>query len=317
MSTTIRVGISTCLLGEPVRYDGQHKRDAFLCQTLGKYVEYVPVCPEVECGLGVPREAMRLVGDSEQPRLVTIRSGTDLTARMHSWAAQRVIELEQENLCGFIFKSNSPSSGMERVKVYNDKGVATRNGIGMFARAFMQHFPLLPVEEEGRLHDPQLREDFIARIFAMHRWKSDVIAAPSAQTLQTFHARHKLQLMAHSPEHYRQLGRMLGHKLSAEQLPATVAAYEQGFFAAIARRATPTKNLNVLQHVMGYFRRQLSSDEKQELLQIFAEYRAGDLPLIVPITLLNHYVRKYEQPYLAEQVYLQNGPAEMHLRNHA
>ena len=167
----IRLGISTCLLGEPVRYDGGHKLDRFLTETLGQYVEYVPVCPEVESGLPVPRESMHLEGDSEAPRLVTSRTKQDMTTRMVEWAGERVIALEQEGLCGFIFKSNSPSSGMERVRVYNEKGLPVKSGVGIFARIFMEHFSLLPVEDEGRLHDPELRENFIERIFALKRWR--------------------------------------------------------------------------------------------------------------------------------------------------
>jgi uncharacterized protein YbbK (DUF523 family) len=167
----IRLGISSCLLGQNVRYDGGHKLDRYLTDTLGQYVEYVPVCPEVECGLGVPREAVRLVGDSESPRLVTVKTKQDLTERMMTWAGKRVKELEKEGLCGFVFKSGSPSSGMERVKIYNERGMAEKKGRGMFARAFMDHFPLIPVEEEGRLHDPRLRENFIESIFALMRWR--------------------------------------------------------------------------------------------------------------------------------------------------
>src|SRR5512135_1105890 len=150
----IKLGISTCLLGEKVRYDGGHKLDRFLTETLGQYVEYVPVCPEVECGLPVPRESMHLQGDPDSPRLITSRTKQDFTDRMLHWARNRVAELEKEALCGFIFKSDSPSSGMERVKVYNDKGIPSKVGVGVFARIFMEHFPLTPVEEEGRLHDP-------------------------------------------------------------------------------------------------------------------------------------------------------------------
>ena len=167
----IKLGISTCLLGETVRYDGRHKLDRFLMNTLGQYVEYVPVCPEVECGLGVPRESMHLEGDPDSPRLVTTRTKQDMTDRMVQWARKRVVELEKEDLCGFIFKSNSPSSGMERVRVYNEKGMPVKKGIGIFAGIFMDRFPLLPAEEEGRLHDPELRENFIERIFTLKQWR--------------------------------------------------------------------------------------------------------------------------------------------------
>lgn len=165
----IRIGISSCLLGEQVRYDGGHKLDRFLRDTLGEYVEYVPVCPEVECGLGIPRESMHLAGDPESPRLVTTRTGVDLTDRMNRWAAKRVKELESEGLSGFVFKSRSPSSGMERINVFSDKGQPVKKGVGLFARAFMDNFPDIPVEEDGRLNDPGLRENFIEAIFTLGR----------------------------------------------------------------------------------------------------------------------------------------------------
>lgn len=199
----ITLGISTCLLGENVRYDGGHKHDRFLTDTLGKYVTYRPVCPEMECGLGVPRESMRLVGDPESPRLVTVRTRQDHTERMVRWARQRVAELEKEKLCGFIFKSDSPSSGMERVKVYKDGGMPQKNGVGVFARIFMEHFPLIPVEEEGRLHDPLIRKNFIERIFTLKRWVECVETGKSRARLVEFHTRHKLLILAHSEKHER------------------------------------------------------------------------------------------------------------------
>jgi uncharacterized protein YbbK (DUF523 family) len=188
----IRLGISACLLGKAVRYDGGHKLDRYLTETLGKYVEYVPVCPEVECGMPVPREPMHLEGDPESPRLVTIKAKIDKTGQMAGWAEKRVIELEKEGLMGFIFKSDSPSSGMERVKVYNDKNMAVRQGVGIFARRFMEHFPLLPVEEEGRLHDPAIRENFIERVFALARWREFLAWNRSLGALVEFHTKHKM-----------------------------------------------------------------------------------------------------------------------------
>ena len=200
MNRPIRLGVSRCLLGDKVRYDGGHKHDPFLTRTLGEYVEYVPVCPEVECGLPIPREAMRLVGNPDAPRLVTQKTGIDHTRRMQDWAMSRLDELEQEGLCGFIFKSKSPSSGMERVKVYAENGNLVGQGVGIFARMFMQRFPLLPVEEEGRLHDPLLRENFIDRIFVLRRFRDMTKAGQTLGNLVTFHTRHKLQILAHSPE---------------------------------------------------------------------------------------------------------------------
>jgi uncharacterized protein YbgA (DUF1722 family)/uncharacterized protein YbbK (DUF523 family) len=313
----IRLGISACLLGESVRFDGGHQLDRFITDTLGRYVEFVPVCPEVECGLGVPREAMRLVGDPEAPRLVTIRTKVDLTARLVAWAQKRVQELEQEDLCGFIFKSKSPSSGMARVKVYPEGAPASpvTRGVGLFARIFMEHFPLLPVEDEGRLHDPVLRENFIERLFVMQRWRELLAARPNLGDLVAFHTRHKLLILAHSPKHYRELGRLVGRGREAP-LPELCDHYQSRLMEALRLQATPKKNTNVLQHLMGYFKRDLTPDEKQELLEVIDQYHQGYVPLVAPITLINHYVRKYRQPYLQEQFYLRPHPVELQLRNH-
>jgi uncharacterized protein YbgA (DUF1722 family)/uncharacterized protein YbbK (DUF523 family) len=315
MNERIKLGISTCLLGESVRYDGGHKLDRFLTDTLGVYVDYVPVCPETECGLGIPREAMRLVGDPASPRLLTIRTKRDHTDGMLRWAAKRVKELEKEDLCGFVFRSNSPSSGMERVKVYNVSGMPVKTGVGIFARAFMEHFPLIPVEEDGRLHDPKLRENFIERIFTMKRWREALLGKKSVGTIVAFHSSHKLLIRAHSEKHYREMGKLVaeGKKRSIKDL---YNRYETLLMEALRLKPTTRKNTNVLTHMMGYFKKQLSPDEKQELLEIINQYRSGYIPLIVPITLINHYVRKYEQPYLAQQVYLRPHPIELKLRNH-
>jgi uncharacterized protein YbgA (DUF1722 family)/uncharacterized protein YbbK (DUF523 family) len=313
----IRLGISACLLGEPVRFDGGHQWDRFITDTLGKYVEFVPVCPEAECGLGVPREAMRLVGNPEAPRLVTVRTKVDLTDRMVAWARKRVGELEQEGLCGFIFKSKSPSSGMERVRVYPEAGQGSpvTRGVGMFARIFMEHFPLLPVEEEGRLHDPVLRENFIERLFVLQRWRELLTGQPNLGDLVTFHTRHKLLILAHSVNHYRELGRLVARakEFSAQEL---YERYQSQLMEALRLKATAKKNTNVLSHLMGYFKKDLTPDEKQELLEIINHYHQGYVPLVVPITLINHYVRKYNQPYLKEQFYLHPHPVELQLRNH-
>jgi uncharacterized protein YbgA (DUF1722 family)/uncharacterized protein YbbK (DUF523 family) len=316
MDKKIRIGVSECLLGHQVRYDGGHKWDRFLTDTLGQYVEYVPVCPEVECGLGVPREAMRLIGDPESPRLVTIRTREDLTDRMVAWARGRVKELEEENLCGFIFKSDSPSSGMERVKVYTDKGMPEKKGKGIFASIFMEHFPLIPVEEEGRLHDPKLRENFIESIFTLMRWRELLSQGKSVRNLVAFHTQNKMLLFSHSEKHHRMMGKLVaaGKSAPANEL---YEKYETLLMEALKLKTTIKKNTNVLQHMMGYFKQQLSSDEKQEMLEVIGEYRKGYIPLIVPVTLLNHYVRKYKEPYLVQQTYLNPHPIALQLRNHA
>ncbi len=303
------------MLGEAVRYDGGHKLDRFLTGTLGKYVEYVPVCPEVECGMPVPREPMHLQGDPESPRLVTIRTGLDKTRQMTNWAKKRVVELEKENLMGFIFKSDSPSSGMERVKVYNEKGMAVREGVGMFARQFMEHFPLLPVEEEGRLHDTALRENFIERVFTLARWRELLAGKESLRALVAFHSRHKLLILSHSTRHYQELGRLVA-RAKQNPLQKVLAGYQRQLMEALKLRATPKKHANVLMHMAGYFKDQLSSNEKAELLETIQLYRKELVPLLVPITLINHYVRKYNQPYLKDQYYLNPHPLELQLRNH-
>ncbi len=316
MNRPIRLGISRCLLGEKVRYDGGHKHDPFLTKTLGEYVEYVPVCPEVECGLPIPREALRLVGNADNPRLLTQKTGIDHTRRMQDWAKGRLTELEQECLCGFVFKSKSPSSGMERVKVYSESGNLIGQSVGIFARMFMRHFPLLPVEEEGRLHDPLLRENFIDRIFVLRRYRDMLKAGQSLSNLITFHTRHKLQFLAHSPDLYRAMGRLVAHGkgMAREQL---FKNYHEMLMHCMRMKATPPKHRNVLQHTMGYFKNDLHPDEKQELLEIINHYVQGILPLIVPVTLLNHYVLKYEEFYLQDQTYLRPHPIELKLRNHA
>lgn len=315
MEPTITLGISTCLLGENVRYDGGHKLDRLLTDTLGRYVEYVPVCPEVECGFGIPRESLRLVGSPNAPRLVTSRTNQDHTELMLTWARGRVVELEKEGLCGFIFKSNSPSSGMERVRVYNEQGMPVKKGVGLFARTFMEHFPLIPVEEEGRLHDPSLRENFIERIFVFRRWRELQAQPKTRGRLVDFHTKHKLTILSHSPKHHQTMGKLVAEAMG-KPIKEVYDTYQELLMGALKLKTTVKKNTNVLHHMMGYFKKQLSADEKQELLEIIDRYRQEYVPLIVPITLMNHYVRKYDQPYLKEQYYLNPHPAELQLRNH-
>jgi len=315
MNERIRLGVSACLLGEKVRFDGGHKLDHFLTDTLGRYVEYVPVCPEVEIGLPTPRQALRLVGEPESQRLVFSKSGEDITERMTAWANTRVAALENEGLCGFIFKSKSPSSGMERVKLYDRNGVPNKKGVGLFARVFMEHFPLLPVEEDGRLHDPRLRENFIECIFTLKRWREAMAGRMTRGKLVDFHTRHKLLLLSHSTEIYRQMGKLVAAAKEMDEKPLA-ERYLSLLMQGIRLKTTVPKHVNVLHHLLGYFKQQLSRDEKQEVLNIIEDYRAMRIPLIVPVTLLNHFVRKYDQEYLRQQVYLNPHPLELQLRNH-
>lgn len=317
MEQEIKIGVSSCLLGKEVRYNGGHSHDRYITGTLGRYFTFVDVCPEVEAGFGIPRETLRLVGDPESPRLLASKSGRDYTYTMAEWAQKRVQELAVENLCGFIFKSRSPSSGMERVKVYTDKGFPGSNrGVGLFARAFMDHFPLLPVEEEGRLHDPALRENFIERIFALQRWRQVAGQKKSRGAIVAFHTAHKLQIMSHSVRHYRDMGRLVA-RIKEVELAALYDNYEAMLMQALSLQATVKKNVNVLQHMAGYFKKLVSKDEKQELQEVIEQYHRNYTPLIVPITLINHYVRKYDQEYLRLQYYLNPHPIELKLRNRA
>jgi uncharacterized protein YbgA (DUF1722 family)/uncharacterized protein YbbK (DUF523 family) len=311
----IRILISSCLLGEKVRYDGGHKREGYLVETLGRFVEWVPVCPEVDCGLPTPREAMRLVGDPESPRLVTSKGGVDQTERMTAWAKKKLKELEGIDLCGYICKKDSPSSGMERVKVYGDSGIPAKVGSGIFTKAFMDHFPLIPVEEEGRLNDPVLREMFISRVFTLRRFRDLLAQGKTRGGLVSFHTDHKLLLLSHDRKRYTEMGRLVA---AAKEMPPSdlYDRYRKLLMEALSARPTVKKSADVLLHMMGHFKKVLSADEKQELLEVITRYRERLIPLIVPVTLIAHYVRKYRVSYLERQVFLTPHPVELMLRNH-
>lgn len=316
-----RLGISSCLLGRKVRYDGQHKRNAFLVDVLGAFVEWVPVCPEVEVGMGTPREPIRLLGDPTAPRLVAERSGTDHTAAMTRWARARTKELAALDLSGYVLKKDSPSCGMERVRVHTGRGgPPRRDGVGMFARALLDALPLLPVEEEGRLEDPALRESFVERIFAYARWKAARAEGLTRGALVRFHTVHKLALLAHDPAAYRRLGALVGG-VARTPLARAADAYGAAFMAALRTPATRGRHANVLQHAAGYFREVLEPADRKELEEVVRDYQRALVPLVVPLTLLRHHVRRHaDRPgitWLAEQTYLDPDPKELMLRNHA
>jgi uncharacterized protein YbgA (DUF1722 family)/uncharacterized protein YbbK (DUF523 family) len=315
----VRLGISACLLGNKVRFDGQHKRDTFLVDELGPLVEWVPVCPEVEVGMGVPRESVRLVADraGPGPRMVGVTTGADWTVRMRRFASARVDALAREELCGFVLKSKSPSCGMERVKVY--AGVAARTPLpeksaGLFAAALARAFPNLPIEEEGRLADARLRENFIERVFAYARLRELWRGRWTLGALIEFHAAHKMALLAHSTEGYRALGRLVARAkdLGRGELRAR---YEAGFMATLAKPATPGRHANVLMHLLGHLKANLDAADKQELLALIEEQRHGRLPLVVPVTLLAHHARRHGARYLLAQTYLAPRIEELRLRN--
>jgi uncharacterized protein YbgA (DUF1722 family)/uncharacterized protein YbbK (DUF523 family) len=311
----IRLGVSACLLGQEVRFDGGHKRDGFLSDVLGRFVEWVPVCPELEAGLGVPRPALRLMRAGSELRVVETGSGRDHTPALARTAAQRVAALRRLELCGYVLKKSSPSCGMERVKVYAQGAPARREGRGLFAAALLEALPRLPVEAEGRLHDPVLRENFIERIFAYRRLLDLFGARWTARDVVAFHTAHKLQLLAHAPEAYRALGRLVA-RVNALPRAELRARYEEGFMQALARRATRGRHANVLQHMAGFLREGLGREERAELGEAIQDHRRGLVPLVVPLVLVRHHARRLGVGYLLGQVYLEPHPKELMLRNH-
>jgi len=314
-SQPVRVGISSCLLGNEVRYDGGHKRDRYLTDTLGQFFQWVPVCPEVEMGLGTPRETLRLVGEPTAPRLVFGKTGGDQTAGMQVWSKRRLEQLAHMDLSGYILKSDSPSCGMERVRVYGGSGMPSKTGVGIFARALLDRLPLLPVEEEGRLHDLPLRENFIERVFCYRRWRDVTAGGLTRGKLVAFHASQKLLLMAHSPKHYTDLGRVVANAKTLAPR-ALEARYGELFMAALKVHATAKKHVNVMQHILGYLKRDLDARDKNELLALIGDYYKNLVPLVVPLTLLKHHLVRFPVPYIEGQVYLNPHPKELMLRNH-
>jgi len=312
----IRIGISSCLLGEEVRFDGSHKRDAFINGTLSQFFEFVPACPEVAIGLGVPRQTIRLVREKGEQTLRVVGTKDpemDVTDDLRAYGRQMAQEMG--DIHGYILKRASPSCGMERVKVYTPEGQpAGKDGVGAYAEAFMAERPLLPVEEEGRLGDPMLRENFIERVFVHYRWRRLEAEGLTPSGLVEFHSRHKLLLMAHSQQAYRELGRLVA-EAGRGDIETTGRDYFARLMTALRQPASRKGNTNVLHHLMGYLKDHLDSEDKAELGEIIESYRTGYVPLVVPITLLNHHFRRHPTPYAEKQVFLQPHPAELMLRN--
>jgi uncharacterized protein YbgA (DUF1722 family)/uncharacterized protein YbbK (DUF523 family) len=309
----IRVGISSCLLGEEVRFDGGHKRDAYITGTLSRFFEFVPVCPEAAVGLGIPRQPIRLVRRGGSVRAVGVKDPqldpTDALAEFGRKTASRLADVS-----GFILKNNSPSCGMERVRIYSEKGMPERKGVGVFAAALMEALPLLPVEEEGRLGDPVLRENFIERVFVYHRWQQFAASGLSPGGLVDFHADHKYLIMAHSQAAYRELGRMVADAGGAD-LRVLADGYLAKLMSTLRKPASARQHVNVLHHLMGYLKRHLDADDRAELVDMIQQYRDGLVPLVVPITLLRHHFRRHPVPYVDRQHYLAPHPKELMLRN--
>lgn len=310
----IKVGISSCLLGQEVRFDGGHKHSRLCTETLAPYFDFVSECPEVGIGLSVPRKAIRLIGNSDAPRAVASHdSSLDYTEELIAFGEQKAKQHDQ--ICGYIFMKNSPSCGLFRVKVYADNGYPDKQGgRGLYARAFTDAHPFLPVEESGRLADPPLRENFIARVFAYHNWQQIVADGLTYQAILDFHVRYKYCLMAHSPTDYITLGHLLANagKSEPNQLGERYFAALMTTLSLIATRKTHT---NVLMHLQGYLKKVLSASEKQELAKIIDQYRIKQVPLIVPITLLKHHFANHPDPYISKQAYLQPYPEDLSLRN--
>jgi len=309
----IRIGVSACLLGAKVRFDGGHKRSRYIEEVLGRYFDFVPFCPEVAIGLGTPRQPIRLVGSEDAPRVVGTRDPElDVTRPLRDFGKD--VARRHHDLCGMIVKKGSPSCGLERVKVYGENGMPYGQARGAFTDEMIKAQPLLPVEDEGRLNDPVLRENFIARVFVYARWRALLASGLSKAGLIQFHARHKLVVMAHSPQGYRELGRLVA-QVSQEPLEQLADRYIHGLMQHLQQRAPRKRHVNVLQHLLGYLRRDLDAGDRAELVDTIEAYRKGEYPLVVPLSLLRHHFRKNPKPYVEQQVYMQPHPRDLMLHN--
>jgi len=311
----IKVGVSSCLIGDKVRWNGEHKKDAFVYDLLSPHFEWVPTCPEVEVGMGVPRETVYLEGEADAPRMIGDKTKTDWTARMRAYAKKRARELSRLGLAGHIFKKNSPSCGLMRVKVYSEKRTFSGQGRGLFADEVARANPWIPVEEEGRLADPGLRENFIVRVFACHRVQRLFAGRFSLAALVRFHTAEKFLLLAHSRKVYDELGRLVAGAKGLSHAEIRDRYWEL-YMRALSFKTTEKKNVDVLMHMLGFLKKRLSPEEKRDILESIGDYHRKLVPLIVPVTLLGHYVRKHRVQYLLDQVYLNPHPKELMLRNH-
>lgn len=302
MDTSIRVGVSSCLLGQKVRYDGGHKRSDFVADILGARVTFVPVCPEVELGLGTPRPTLRLIRRGDDVRMV-MADGHDYSDAMRTFARRRVERLKDEDLAGYVLKKDSPSCGLTRVKVYEETGIPTKSGRGLYAEVLLERWPHLPVEEEGRLQDEGLRENFLERVSAYHQLQALFRGRWTIGQVVAFHTAHKLAVLAHTTDGYRKLGRLVADARAMERA-AFREAYTAGLMQSMTLLATPKKHANVLMHMLGYFRGVIDAGDRDELLTAIDDYREGRIPRIVPLTLIRHHVRRCGVSYLAGQTYV-------------
>jgi uncharacterized protein YbgA (DUF1722 family)/uncharacterized protein YbbK (DUF523 family) len=309
-----KIAISACLMGAEVRYNGGHKASRLCSRTLTDYFEFIAVCPEVAIGLGVPREPIRLVGDPQQPHAVgTVHHELDVTQPLTNFGQQMAGALG--DICGYIFMQKSPSCGLDRVKVYQPNGSPHDGGArGIYAQAFCARHPDLPVEEDGRLNDPVLRENFLTRVFAYAAWQELLKNGLSRNGLTDFHARYKYLLMAHNPLQYKALGKLLGD-MGQTDPDELGPRYFSELMTALRKCATRGTHTNVLQHLSGYFKQVISAEDKQEVQHVIGQYRHGIVPLVVPLTLLKHHLRHHPDPYVMRQAYLQPHPENLSLRN--
>ena len=315
MKKKILIGVSSCLLGQPVRFDGGHKKDRYLMDVLSEYFEWLPICPELEVGMGVPRESVKLVGLPDAPEMIGNKSGKNWTTLMNQYAEKKMHSISKKGICGYILKKDSPTCGIERVRVYNSKGIPAKNGQGLYARVLIETYPLLPVEEEGRLTDPALRESFIIRVFGYARLQDQLLNNFSKKALVQFHTENKYLIMAHSPSHYKTMGRFVA-EMKSSSLQKLAQEYGDLFMQALAVKTTIKKNINVLSHIFGYLKNHLNAEEKKDILKTIDDYHQGYIPLIVPLTLLKHYISKWNIEYILDQSYLNPHPKELMLRNH-
>jgi len=310
----LRIAISSCLLGNQVRYDAGHKHNAYITQTLGEYFEFVPFCPEVAIGLGIPRPPIRLVSIDGSIRVRGVNNPQqDVTGALIENA--EAVARQLRNVSGYLFKTGSPSCGMERVKVYHaQSGHPLGSSSGMFAATIMRALPELPVEEEGRLMDPRLRENFIERVFIYHRWHGYLAGGMTPAALVDFHTRHKFSVLAHDEPSYRELGRLVAGA-GEREIGEAAGEYIRVLMRALAKIATAKQHANVLMHIMGFFKADIDSDDKAELLDLIDAYRREQVPLIVPMTLIHHHLRVHPNDYLSSQTYINPHPGELMLRN--
>lgn len=309
----IKIGISSCVNGENVRFDGGHKSNKFASKVLAPYFTYVPICPEVGSGMSVPRPSIRLITNEERIALVDSKdSSLDYTDSMVEFSQKTVARLKETEMCGYIVCANSPSCGMERVKVYS-KNSATKNGVGLYTQILMKEMPWLPVEEDGRLNDPVLKENFITRVFCLHDLYESMDGKPTAGKIVAFHSRYKYTLMSHSTVGYKELGKLVA-KVTDYDINDFFAIYRTQLMQTMSIRASRKNNTNVLMHLQGYFKKELESPQKQELALIIQDYNQGLLPLLSPITLIKHHLGIHANEYLAKQSFLNPYPQELRLR---